>query len=100
MYLGLGFGGLSDFPAAKSSMELHLDTMLISPQYVSVAYPGFQRGVLGQAPYKKWGGGGGGGGGASGPIYEKWEGGGGGGGAIPLQVRYLWAHRKYQHVPT
>ena len=59
--------------------------------------------------YEKWGGGGGralqvrytksgGGGGASGPIYEKW--GGGGGGGIPLRVRYLWAHRKYLHVPT
>ena len=46
--------------------------------------------------YEKWGGG------ASGPIYEKWGGGGGGGGgvgAIPLQVQYFWAHRKYLHVP-
>ena len=73
-----------------------------------------------QVRYTKSGGGGGGGasgpiyekwgwGGASGPIYEKWGGGasgsiyekwGGGGGGIPLQVRYLCAHRKYLHLPT
>ena len=71
-----------------------------------------------QVPYTKSGGG------ASGPIYEKWGGGGGGGafqvpytksgggGGGALQVRYtksgggafrfryLWAHRKYLHVPT
>ena len=76
----------------------------------AVAYPGFQReGCLRSGPIHKVGGRGGarfrsdirkvggGGAGASGPIYEKW---GGGGGAIPLQVRYLWAHRKYLHVPT
>ena len=39
-----------------------------------------------------------GGGGALQVRYTK--SGGGGGGAIPLQVRYLWAHRKYLHVPT
>ena len=59
--------------------------------------------------YEKWGGGGGGGGRfkshipkvggggegcASGPIYEKW----GGGGAF--RFRYLWAYRKYLHIPT
>ena len=62
------------------------------------------RGVLKVRPHTKSGGRGAfrfrsdtksGGGGASGPIYEKWA-----GGAIPLQVRYLWAHRKYLHVPT
>ena len=46
----------------------------------AVAYPGFLReGCL-----------------RSGPIQKV----GGGGGGIPLQVRYLWAHRKYLHVPT
>ena len=79
----------------------------------AVAYPGFQReGCLRSGPIHKVGGRGGGR--ASGPIYEKWGGGGGGGGgralqvrytksgggAIPLQVRYLWTHRKYLHVPT
>ena len=68
----------------------------------AVAYPGFQReGCLRSGPIQKVGGG---------PIYEKWGGGGalqvrytksggggGGGGAIPLQVRYLWAHRKNLH---
>ena len=42
-----------------------------------------------QVPYTKSGGGG-----ASGPIYEKWGGGG------PFHFRYLWARRKYVHVPT
>ena len=81
---------VSDFPAAKSSMVLHLDTTLISPQYVSVAYPGFQRGVLKVRPhtksggalqvgYTKSGGGGGGGGGALQVRYTKSGGGGGGG---------------------
>ena len=46
--------------------------------------------------YEKWGGGGGGGV-ASDPIYEKWGGGGGGG---AFRFRYLWALRKYLHVPT
>ena len=84
MCLGLGFGGLSDFPAAKSSMVLHLDTTLISPQYVSVAYPGFQRGVLKVRPHTKSGGGGG----ALQVGYTKSGGGGGGGGGRALQVRY------------
>ena len=50
-------------------------------------------------------------GGASGPIYEKWGGAGGGlqirytksgegGGGGAFRFRYLWAHRKYLHVPT
>ena len=65
------------------------------------------RGVLKVRPHTKSGGEGGGGGGggrfekwgggASGTIYEKW-------GGIPLQVRYLWAHRHteniYMYLPT
>ena len=52
------------------------------------------RGVLKVRPHTKSGGGGGGGGGRFRSDIRKV---GGGGGAIPLQVRYLWAHRKYLH---
>ena len=51
-----------------------------------------------QVRYRKSGGGGGGGGGRR--FRSDIRKVGGGGGAIPLQVRYLWAHRKYLHVPT
>ena len=67
-----------------------------------MAYPGFQRGgCLRSDPIRK-GGGGGGGGAVHFRSYTKSEGGRFrsdirkvGGGAIPLQVRYLWAHRKF-----
>ena len=59
----------------------------------AVAYPGFQReGCLRSGPIQIVGG-------RFRSDIRK-VGGGGGVGAIPLQVRYLWAHRKYLHVPT
>ena len=78
----------------KRKLSILFVTHIHTHPHIAVAYPGFQReGYLSSGPIQKCGGGGGG---ASGPIYEKW----GGGGGIPLQVRYLWAHRKYLHVPT
>ena len=80
------------------------------PPYYSVSFPGADAGfrvrggasgvsrisvreVLKVRPIRKVGGWGGGGGAICFRSDTKSVGGGGGG--IPLQVRYLWAHRKY-----